>query len=95
MKKQHYMTEKERYKLEAHLESGKSVSWIAKAMGFCRQTIYNEIKRGTYFHTVRRWFPKGTVFEKVSKTEIAAVQDWMNNYPRKILGWATPNEAIA
>lgn len=58
MKKQHYMTEKERYKLEAYLESGKSVSWIAKAMGFCRQTIYNEIKRGMYFHTVRWWDEK-------------------------------------
>lgn len=58
MKKQHYMTEKERYKLEAYLESGKSVSWIAKTMGFCRQTIYNEIKRGTYLHTVKWWDEK-------------------------------------
>lgn len=58
MKKQHYMTEQERYKLEAYLESGKSVSWIAQAMGFCRQTIYNEIRRGTYLHTVRWWDEK-------------------------------------
>lgn len=52
VKKQHYITENERYKLEAYLESGKSVTWIASTMGFCRQTIYNEIKRGTYLHTV-------------------------------------------
>lgn len=26
---------------------------------------------------------------------IAAVQDWMNNYPRKVLQWQTPNEAAA
>ena len=58
MKKQHYMTENERYKLEAYLESGKSVAWIAKTMGFCRQTIYNEIKRGTYLHTVKWWDEK-------------------------------------
>lgn len=45
-KKQHYMTRDERYKLEAYLESGKGVSWIARKLGFCRQTIYNEIKRG-------------------------------------------------
>lgn len=41
---------------------------------------------------IRRWFPKGTDFSKVTPKKIAAVQDWMNNYPRKILGWKTPNE---
>lgn len=41
---------------------------------------------------VRRWFPKGTDFRKVSKKEIAAIQDWMNGYPRKILNWKCPNE---
>ncbi len=45
-KKQHYMTKDERYKLEAYLEAGKGVSWIARKLGFCRQTIYNEIQRG-------------------------------------------------
>lgn len=58
VRKQHYMTENERYKLEAYLESGKSVAWIASTMGFCRQTIYNEIKRGTYLHTVKWWDEK-------------------------------------
>jgi len=54
-KKQHYMTKEERYKLEAYLDAGKSVSWIARKMGFCRQTIYNEKKRGSYLHTVNWW----------------------------------------
>ena len=44
---------------------------------------------------IRRWFPKGTNFEKVSKKRIAEIQDWMNNYPRQILGWKTPNEMAA
>ena len=44
---------------------------------------------------IRRWFPKGTDFTRISKKQVAAVQDWMNNYPRKILGWNTPNEMIA
>ena len=39
MRKQHYMTEAERYKLEAYMEAGKSVAWIARELGFCRQTI--------------------------------------------------------
>lgn len=42
---------------------------------------------------IRRWFPKGTDFDKVTAKQIEKVQDWMNNYPRKILGWLTPLEA--
>lgn len=41
---------------------------------------------------IRRFFPKGTDFTKVTKKQVAAVQDWMNNYPRKILNWMTPNQ---
>ena len=42
---------------------------------------------------IRRFFPKGTDFTRVTKKQIQAVQDWMNGYPRKILGWNTPDEA--
>ena len=42
---------------------------------------------------IRRWFPKGTDFAKISKAKIQRVQDWMNHYPRKLLGWKTPEEA--
>lgn len=52
-KKQHYMTEQERYRLEAYLRAGKKVCWIAREMGVCRQTIYNEIERGEC--DVQRW----------------------------------------
>lgn len=44
---------------------------------------------------IRRFFPKGTDFTKVSKKRIAAIQDWMNNYPRKVLDWNTPNDYYA
>ena len=54
-KKQHYMTKEERYKLEGLLEAGASKSKAAKILGFSRQTIYNEIQRGTYMHTVK-WY---------------------------------------
>lgn len=53
-KKQHYMTKSERDKLEAWLRVKKPVSWIARELGFCRQTIYNEIKRGQYHRIVER-----------------------------------------
>jgi IS30 family transposase len=57
-KKQHYMTHDERMKLEAYRESGMPVAEIARKLGFCRQTIYNELKLGEYSHTVRWWEEK-------------------------------------
>lgn len=42
-----YITEKERYKIEVLLKEKYSVAQIAKIIGKTRQTIYNEIKRGT------------------------------------------------
>lgn len=36
---------------------------------------------------IRRFFPKGTNFDNVTAAEVAAAEEWMNNYPRKILGW--------
>lgn len=44
---------------------------------------------------IRRWFPKGTDFGAVTDAEIAAIQEWMNGYPRKILNWHTPEEMAA
>lgn len=51
MRTQHYMTYPERVRLETLLGEKKSVAYIAGKLGFSRQTIYNEIRRGTYFHT--------------------------------------------
>lgn len=39
---------------------------------------------------IRRWYPKGTDFAKVKVKEIQKLQDWLNHYPRKSLGWKTP-----
>lgn len=36
---------------------------------------------------LRRFFPKGTNFEKITQQEIQDAVDWLNHYPRKILGW--------
>lgn len=41
---------------------------------------------------IRRFFPKGTDFSKVSRDQIAAVQSWLNNYPRRILSWHCPSD---
>lgn len=41
---------------------------------------------------IRRFFPKGTSFAKHTSEDCQQVADWMNNYPRKILDYATPAE---
>lgn len=51
---QHYMTYAERLKLEALCKAGLSRSRIARELGFCRKTIYNELRRGAYHRIVRR-----------------------------------------
>lgn len=42
---------------------------------------------------IRRFFPKGTNFNNITKKQIQAVQHWMNHYPRKVLNWETPSGA--
>lgn len=40
-----------------------------------------------------RWhFPNGTNFGRISQSRIDEAMDWLNNYPRKILGWRTSAE---
>jgi len=42
---------------------------------------------------IRRFFPKGTDFSKISISRIKEVEDWMNDYPRRILGGISANRA--
>lgn len=46
----HYMTKEERIILQTLLDEKKPVSYIARKLGCCRQTVYNEIHRGEYLH---------------------------------------------
>lgn len=41
---------------------------------------------------IRRWIPKGAHIGKLSKKFIQQIEDWMNNYPRQLLGWKTAND---
>lgn len=50
---------------------------------------YSAYERGTNENInrmIRRFFPKGISFDGVTKKQIQHVEDWINNYPRKILG---------
>lgn len=41
---------------------------------------------------VRRFFPKGTNFDRVSALEVAKVERWINAYPRRILDWKSAED---
>jgi len=43
---------------------------------------------------LRRFLPKGTRLEKFSTDEIGFLEDWINQLPRKILGYRTPEESF-
>jgi transposase, IS30 family len=56
---------------------------------------YSSWERGTNENTnglIRRFYPKKTDFNKVSKAELTNLQNRLNNRPRKVLGYYTPNE---
>lgn len=41
---------------------------------------------------IRRLIPKGTDLSKYTKQQIQRVEDWVNNYPRGVLGYSTSAE---
>ena len=41
---------------------------------------------------IRRFFPKGQSLAHVTNKDCKRVENWLNNYPRKVLGYKTPNE---
>lgn len=43
---------------------------------------------------IRRLFPKGTAFSEVKDKDVRMMQDWMNLYPRRILGGESPLSSI-
>ena len=44
---------------------------------------------------LRRFVPKGTDFSDLTKSELQRYEDWVNNYPRRILDYRTANEMYA
>ena len=55
---------------------------------------YSSYERGTNENInrmIRRFFPKGTNFDEVTPDQVAMVESWINNYPRKIFGGLSSN----
>ena len=44
---------------------------------------------------LRRFIPKGTDIGKLMVIELQRIEDWVNNYPRKIFNYKTANEMMA
>lgn len=62
---------------------------------FCQP--YHSWEKGTVENTnglIRRFFPKGTSFDNITGDEIAKVETWLNNRPRKCLNYLTPQEVF-
>lgn len=44
---------------------------------------------------IRRFIPKGTDIHTVTEKEIKKIETWMNNYPRKKLGYKSANQIVS
>lgn len=56
---------------------------------------YSAWQRGTNENTnklIRRFLPKGQSLAKLTDKDVQRIEDWINNYPRKILGFKSSNE---
>jgi len=42
-----------------------------------------------------KFLPKGTGFSKLKQKELQRIEDWVNNYLRKIFGYKTANDIHA
>lgn len=43
---------------------------------------------------IRRWYPKGTDFSQITQDELDNLTEWLNHYPRRILGWKCPADLM-
>lgn len=56
---------------------------------------YSSWERGTNENTnklIRRFIPKGTDIDKISIKRIEYIENWINNYPRRIFGYKSSND---
>ena len=62
---------------------------------FCHPYCSSEKGTNEKHNSMIRYFiPKGTLIEKYTNNDINKIANWMNNYPRKILNYKTPLEAL-
>ena len=92
-----------KYVLTLTSDNGKEFAEHAKITqilggDFYFATPYHSWERGLNEHTnglVRQYFPKGLDFATLTNADVQYVEDLLNNRPRKILGYRSPNEVFA
>lgn len=63
---------------------------------FCHP--YCSSERGTNENSnkmIRRFLPKGQSMDHLTSQQATYITNWMNNYPRKLLGWQRPKDYFA
>ncbi len=58
---------------------------------------YSSSERGTnerLNREIRRKFPKGTDFSRITAKQVENVEQWLNSYPRGVLGYDTPENVF-
>lgn len=92
----------ERLRLTMTHDNGREISrheQITEEIGiavYCARP-YRSCDRGLnewYNRELRRFFPKGTDFSRITQTEVDFAVDWLNNCPRRSLDYRTPKEAF-
>lgn len=59
---------------------------------------YSSWERGSNENSnriLRRFVPKGMDIGKLTEKELQQIEDWVNNYPRKIFGYKSANQMAA
>lgn len=81
-----------------------NVDGIEKSIYRGKRTItfychpYTSCERGTnerLNREIRRLVPKGSDLSRFSPEDVKAIENWVNNYPRQVLGFATSGELYA
>lgn len=82
-------------------DNGREFSWHEETSESLRRPIFFthphcSWERGTNENTnglIRQYFPKGSDFSKLTQAQVQAVEDLLNQRPRKCLEYKTPYEA--
>ncbi|WP_018381401.1 IS30 family transposase, partial [Streptococcus thoraltensis] len=56
---------------------------------------YASWERGTnenHNRLIRRWLPKGS--KNATQKQVTFIENWINNYPKKVLDYKTPREVL-
>ncbi len=92
----------QRSRLSLTLDNGKEFAWHEKLADKTNMDVffahpYHSWERGTNENTnglIRRLHPKRSSFANIGKAHLKRIDAFVNDRPRKCLGWMTPREKI-